>query len=80
MKKDYLIEKHLIQTGLEMKDVYNFYSKNETPNEILHQRLTSYILFDLGIKRSRILSDYYYKADVFLTPLFLNLDYYDLYF
>ena len=80
MKKDYLIVKYLRQTGLEMKDVYNFYSKNEKPNEILHQRLTSYILFDLGIKRSRILSDYYYKADIFLTPLFLNLDYYDLYF
>ena len=58
MKKDYLIEKYLRQTGLEMKDVYNFYSKNETPNEILHQRLTSYILFDLGIKRSRILSSF----------------------
>ncbi len=80
MKKDYLIEKHLREEGLEMKDVYNFYSKNETLDEILHQRLTSYILFDLGIKRSRILSEYYYKADIFLTPLFLNLDYCDLYF
>ena len=75
MEKDDLIEKYLRQKGLKMKDVYNFTPKNETDDEILHQRLTSYILFRLGIKRSRILSDYYYKTAVFLTPL-----YYDLYF
>jgi hypothetical protein len=67
MEKDDLIEKHLRQKGLEMKDVYNFTSTNETDDEILHQRLTSYVLFHLGIKRSRILSDYYHITSVFLN-------------
>jgi HD superfamily phosphohydrolase YqeK len=68
LKKEYLIEKHLRQKGLEMKDVHTFNLNNdETDDEILHQRLTSYILSDLGIKRSRILSKYYYIMSVFLT-------------
>ncbi len=67
MKKDKLIEKHLRQKGLEMKDVYTFNLNNdETENEILHQILTSYILSHLGIKRSRILSKYYHRMSVFL--------------
>jgi len=61
MEKDDLIEKHL---RLEMKDVYSFRTTND---EILHQLLTSYILSRLGIKRSRILSDYYYTMSVFLN-------------
>ena len=67
MEKDDLIEKHLRQKGLEMKDVCDFTPKNETDDEILHQLLTSYILSHLGIKRSRILSDYYHIMSVFLN-------------
>ena len=67
MEKDDLIEKHLRRKGLEMKDVNDFIPKNETDDEILHQRLTSYILFHLGIKRSRILSQYYHTMSVFLN-------------
>ena len=68
MKKEYLIEKHLRQKGLEMKDVHTFNLNNdETDDEILHQLLTSYILYHLGIKRSRILSKKYHIMSVFLN-------------
>ena len=66
MQKENLIEKHLREKGLEMKEQNSFVSTKETDSEILHQRLTSYILFHLGIKRSRVLSDYYNKRSVFL--------------
>ena len=67
MKKEDIIEKHLRQKGLEMKDVYTFNLNNdETEDEILHQLLTSYILAHLGIKRTRILSKYYHIMHVFL--------------
>lgn len=67
MEKEDIIERHLREHGIEMKDMNNIIPFHESEEEIRHQRLTSYILSQSGIKRSRILSEYYYKTIVFLT-------------
>jgi hypothetical protein len=66
MEKDELIENYLRKYGLEMMCINDIIPSDSSDDEILHQRLTSYILIHAGIKRSRILSDYYYKTVVFL--------------
>jgi hypothetical protein len=68
MEKDELVESYLRKHGLELLCINNIISSDLSNDEILHQRLTSYILFHLGIKRSRILSDYYYRTVVFFNP------------
>ena len=66
MQKEDIIESYLREHGLEMKDINTIIPFHESEEEIRHQRLTSYILSQYGIKRSRILSEYYYKTIVFL--------------
>ena len=66
MQKEEIIERHLRENGLEMKDINNIIPFRECEEEIRHQRLTSYILSQYGIERSRVLSEYYYKTIVFL--------------
>lgn len=66
MQKEEIIERHLRENGLEMKDINNIIPFRECEEEIRHQRLTSYILSQYGIERSRILSEYYYQTIVFL--------------
>ena len=66
MQKEEIIERHLREHGLEMKDINNIIPFHECEEEIRHQRLTSYILSQSGIKRSRVLSEYYYNTIVFL--------------
>lgn len=66
MQKEEIIERHLREHGLEMKDINNIIPFHECDEEIRHQRLTSYILSQSGIKRSRILSKYYYNKIIFL--------------
>ena len=66
MQKEEIIEIHLRENGLEMKDMNDIIPFRETREEIRHQRLTSYNLSQYGIKRSRILSEYYYNTVVFL--------------
>jgi hypothetical protein len=66
MQKEEIIERHLREHGLEMKDINTIIPFHESEEEIRHQRLTSYILSQSGIKRSRILSEYYYNTIVFL--------------
>lgn len=67
MQKEEIIERHLREHGLEMKDINNIIPFHESDEEILHQRLTSYILSQSCIERSRILSEYYYNTVVFLA-------------
>lgn len=67
MEKDEFVETYLREHGLELMCINDIIPSDSSDYEILHQRLTSYILFHLGIKRSRILSDYYYKRIVFLN-------------
>jgi len=67
MQKEEIIESYLRENGLEMKEIKDIIPFCETRKEIRHQRLTSYILSQYGIERSRILSDYYYNTVVFLN-------------
>jgi len=66
MEKDELVENYLKKHGLELMHINDIIPSDSSDDEILHQRLTSYILIHAGIKRSRILSEYYYKTVVFL--------------
>ena len=68
MQKEEIIERYLRENGLEMKDMNDIIPFHESEEEIRHQRLTSYILSQYGIERSRILSEYYYNTVVFLHP------------
>jgi hypothetical protein len=67
MQKEEIIESYLRKHGLEMKDINNIIPFHESDEEIRHQRLTSYILSQSGIERSRVLSEYYYNTIVFLA-------------
>jgi hypothetical protein len=66
MKKEEIIERHLRENGLEMKEINNIIPIHESEEDILHQRLTSYILSQCDIQRTRMLSEYYYQTIVFL--------------
>jgi len=73
MQKEEIIESYLRKHGLEMKDINNIIPFHECEEEIRHQRLTSYILSQSGIKRSRVLSEYYYNTIVFLKAATVDL-------
>ena len=67
MEKDELVENYLKKYGLELMHINDIIPSDSSDDEILHQRLTSYILIHAGIKRSRILSKKYHIMSVFLN-------------